>query len=382
MNILYLSPYVPELRASHAGGVCMGKEVEFLKQNHNLFVLTFCNDKYEEKLLSDHPDFQFIRTSRIYFIRMILTHLGMPNLFALRSGKKFKKLVCQIIEENHIDAVHAEYTQMGQYVWIKEKYPHIKFYMVAHDVVLQSYERQSLENSGLLRIWSRIEKEKVKRYEGRYVRSADLVFTFNEKDKSLIHDFYGVDHVRIINPYYGIDFSDSDTTIEKENSVCFVGQMGRAENHTAAMRLIRIYKEMDIPGWKLNIIGANPKEELLKEESENIHITGFVENINEEIMKNRIAVFPLTTGAGIKFKVLLTFGLGLPVITTSVGAEGIDPEGKVLILAESDEEIKKNLKKLVSDETYLQEKGKASIDFVRKRFSWDLSANVFSEVYG
>lgn len=116
-------------------------------------------------------------------------------------------------------------------------------------------------------------------------------------------------------------------------------------------------------------------------ESDNIHITGFVENIHNEIAKNKIAVFPLKTGAGIKFKVLLTFGLGLPVITTSVGAEGIDPDGKVLILAETDEEITQNLKKLICDDSYLQKKSKESAEFVRWKFTWKTTEDVFTEVY-
>lgn len=50
MKILHLSPYVPDVRASHAGGVLMGKEVETLKQLHPVHVLTFCNNQREEEL--------------------------------------------------------------------------------------------------------------------------------------------------------------------------------------------------------------------------------------------------------------------------------------------------------------------------------------------
>ena len=360
----------------------MGKVLETLKQHHNVHVLTFCNTEYEEKLLQDHPDFQYIHTSRLYFIWMVLTHIYLPNLFALRSDEKFFRMICDVIEQDHIDVVHAEYSQMGQYVRIKKKYPEIRFNLLSHDVVLQSYERLYKEGSFFSRIWAAVEREKVKRYEKKYLSAANLIFTLNEKDKTLIHDFYGIDHVRVINPYYGIDFPGTDTKVEKDNSICFVGQMGRIENHTAAMRLIKIFKEIDISGWKLTIIGANPKEELLKEESEQIHITGFVENIDEEIAKNKIAVFPLTTGAGIKFKVLLTLGLGLPVITTSVGAEGIDPDGVILILAESDEEIKESLIKLISDEKSLGERSKASVNFVKRHFGWDATEDVLKEVYG
>ena len=382
MNILYLAPYVPDVRAGHAGGVCMGKTVETLKKNHNVYVLTYCNNAYEVKLLFDHPDFQYVKTSRLTFVWSILTHLLMPNLFAVRSDKAFCRLVCKTIEEKKIDVIHAEYTQMGQYVCIKEKYPGIKFNLVSHDVVLQSYERQCRNGSIFSRIWAAVEREKVKRYEKKYLSAADLIFTFNEKDKSLLNEFYGIDHVRLINPYYGIDFTGQNTNVKKENSICFVGQMGRIENHSAAMRLIKIFKQMDISGWKLNVIGAYPKEELLNEESENIHITGFVENINDEILKNKIAVFPLTTGAGIKFKVLLAFGLGLPVITTSVGAEGIDPDGKVLVLAETDDEIKQQMEIFMSNDSYCLEKSSSAVDFVRNNFNWKFTEAVFSEIYG
>ena len=41
MNILHISPYVPSLHTNHAGGVCMGKQVEALRKKHNVFVLSF-----------------------------------------------------------------------------------------------------------------------------------------------------------------------------------------------------------------------------------------------------------------------------------------------------------------------------------------------------
>ena len=112
----------------------------------------------------------------------------------------------------------------------------------------------------------------VKRYEKQYLAASDSVFVFNKKDEALLHDFYGICRTWVINPYYGLDFEVKNPGMKKERAVCFVGQMGRAENHKAALRLIRIFREIDIPGWKLNIIGANPKEELKKEESERIHV--------------------------------------------------------------------------------------------------------------
>ena len=80
MNILHISPYVPDVRASHAGGVLMGKTVETLKERNRVFVLTFRNDEKEEEMLKQHPDYAFVRTSRGTYIRKVLQYLWMPNM--------------------------------------------------------------------------------------------------------------------------------------------------------------------------------------------------------------------------------------------------------------------------------------------------------------
>ena len=382
MKILHLSPYVPDVRASHAGGVLMGKEVETLKQLHPVHVLTFCNNQREKELLRDHPDFGFIRTSPLIFLRKVLTFFWMPNMFALRKDRQYWKKACEIIEREQIDAVYAEYTAMGQYSRLKKKYPGLVFHLVEHDIAIQSYERQCTEAKGIRKIYKQIERAKVWKYEKQYVRNADLVYVLNGKDEKLLAERYGVKNIRVLNPYYGIDFSRTGETGGKEKAICFIGNMGRDENHTAAMRLIRIFREMNLTDWKLNIIGAYPREELKQQESDSIHITGFVEDINAEIVKNAMAVFPLTCGAGIKLKVLLAFSLGLPVITSAVGAEGIDPEGKVLLLAETDEKFRSGMETLMENEDLRTRIGAASLAYVRKNFGWDKSEQIFREVYG
>ncbi len=382
MNILHISPYVPDVRTNHAGGVCMGKEVEALRQNGNhVTVLTFVNNELEEKLIKDHPDYEYVKTSRQEYVLKVLSHLNMPNLFALRNSKEFERKMIEIIERDHIDAIHAEYTAMGQFYKIKEKYPHIKFNLVEHDIVLQSYTRLTDTSTGLRKLYYAFQKKLVRKYEEEYCRKADLVFTLNDKDVRLLEQLYGITGARIITPYYGVDFDNISKAEKIPHSLCFVGQMGREENHSAAMRLIRIFKEINRPDYQLTIIGAHPKEELQAQAADNIRITGFVDDINEEILKNEIAVFPLLFGAGIKLKVLLAFGLGLPVITTAVGAEGIDEDGRVLQLAETDEEIRKQITGLLDDPEKLKQTAEASVEYVREHFGWEKTEKLFREIY-
>lgn len=70
-------------------------------------------------------------------------------------------------------------------------------------------------------------------------------------------------------------------------------------------------------------------------------------------------------GAGIKLKVLLACGLGLPVITTDIGAEGIDEDGNTLILANTDDQIKNEIIGLIDDSNKIKSKSIESKDFVK-----------------
>ncbi len=112
-------------------------------------------------------------------------------------------------------------------------------------------------------------------------------------------------------------------------------------------------------------------------------MTGFVEDISQAILRNKIAVFPLTHGAGIKVKVLLCMAKGVPVITTAVGAEGIDEAGQVLTIAETDAEFAAAVSRYfeMSPEEY-KEKRRAVRRYVLEHFNWQKTVQVFEDLYG
>lgn len=384
MNILHLSPYVPSLKTYHAGGVVMGKDVEFLSKKNNVFVTGFINDEKERALTKDYPyEHRFFESSKMDKAKLILKNPSLPALFAIRSDKKILEELAHLIKEKNIDAIHAEYTAMGYYERLKEDFPNLIFNLTEHDVVQQSYRRYVHDASGIKKNVLKSQLKKVVSIEGQYLEKADNIIVLNDKDYGLVEKYYGFsEKTHIMNPYFGVD--GDDRVVKKEdNSICFVGQMARQENINAAKRLIKIVKDLreKLP-VTLYIIGANPPDDIKTEENDFIHVTGFVDDINLAIKKCEVAVFPLMEGAGIKIKVLQALGLGLPVVTTEVGAEGIDPDGKNgLILAETDDEIKKEILKLLSEKAYYDEKLSLSEKLMKEKFSMERTVKLFDELY-
>ena len=134
----------------------------------------------------------------------------------------------------------------------------------------------------------------------------------------------------------------------------------------------------------LHIIGNGPSKRIYEESANNpnIIITGFVEDPDTYIKKYcDIMVFPLIYGAGIKIKVLTSMSLGLPTITTAIGAEGIDDTGIILTIANSDSEITKAILKYLSSHDNLITLGKMNKKFIKENFSWKKTERVFKKIY-
>lgn len=395
MNILHISPYFPSTKANHAGGVCMGKEVETLKKWHQVYVLTFEASEFDAGLKKEYEKdehYHSVKISKITRMAHVIAEPWMPNYFAARSSFRFAWELISMVKKYKIDAIHAEYASMGQYLWIRSLFPHIKFNIVEHDMTAQSYERKVADSHGLKRTYLKFQLDRVLKKEGKYCRRADQVFPLNQKDKKLIQDRYGVSDCKVLNPYYGIEDSvleNGGTEEQSENkrepyTICFLGQMGRDENYLAAMRLINIAEKVkeQIPDLQVYIVGNRPPEKLKQRENEWVHVTGFVEDVDIYLKTAALAVFPLTLGAGIKLKVLRSLAMGTPVITGKVGAEGIDETYQVLIPAETDGEYEEQiLDQLLNPEKRALCAAKTR-NYIREHFSWKTSERILAEVYG
>ncbi|WP_394523283.1 glycosyltransferase family 4 protein [Lacrimispora sp. JR3] len=367
----------------------MGKEVDTLKKWNRVFILTFITSKFDHDIAVKYKNDYFYKTVNINKWTKLLHVLFLPilpNFFAARSSIRFAFHIITMIKKNNIEAVHAEYSSMGQYFGlIRWLFPSIKINLVEHDVTIQSYERMRDSAAGIIKFYYEWQCKLIKKAEASYCRKADTVIVFNEKDKSLIQKYYKIKDVRVLNPYYGIDekieFQSNYTN--KGKNICFLGQMSRKENYEAAYRLIQISKliKKNIPDLQVYIVGNNPPQCLKAEENEYIHVTGYVEKVDSYILKCQLAVFPLLLGAGIKLKVLRSLALGVPVITGKIGAEGIDEEGKIIVLAESNTEYQLAVEELLNDDKKRQALSEKSKVYAINNFGWEKSIKTLRSLY-
>ncbi len=124
---------------------------------------------------------------------------------------------------------------------------------------------------------------------------------------------------------------------------------------------------------KLTVIGSNPPKEIQALSSTDIIIKGYVtdDELGEAYKNHRLCIIPLRYGAGVKGKVIESMYYGLPLVTTTIGAEGLDGIESFAEIADNARDFASAILNIYDDFDLLSEKSQRGVAFVQENFSED-----------
>lgn len=190
-----------------------------------------------------------------------------------------------------------------------------------------------------------------------------------------------------IQAYCFEEFGLSDLVPLRERSgVLFVAGFGHPPNVDAAEWLVKAILPKLIaadPAVRIYLVGSNPSDKVLELASEHVVVTGYVEDavLQDFYRRCRVAVVPLRFGAGIKSKVVEALQQGLPLVTTQIGAQGLDDVERVAHVADDPESIAASVRELLTNDALWQELSKASSRYAEQRFSKRSMREALAEVF-
>jgi sugar transferase (PEP-CTERM/EpsH1 system associated) len=127
------------------------------------------------------------------------------------------------------------------------------------------------------------------------------------------------------------------------------------------------------PDLQFTIVGRNPPREVRALESDRIHVTGTVDDVRPYYDSAIAAIVPLRSGSGTRLKILEAMAAGVPVISTRLGAEGIEIEDNVhFLLADTGREIAAAVQRVVSSPETRTRLSQAARELVRKTYDWSV----------
>lgn len=215
------------------------------------------------------------------------------------------------------------------------------------------------------------------RYEKMAVEKSDGIIAVSELDRRAFVKFYHIRNGRVLSIENGVDVDYFYAMpFIKNYNVTFVGNMGYAPNEQAAIHFIRevFPKIIDkYPEAHFYVVGTGASEKLRKYECRNVIITGRVEDVREYIANAHVVCVPLLTGSGTKYKVLEAMACERAVVTTLIGAEGLDVSDKESILiAKTDEDMMKYINELFTNEERCREIGRKARAFILRYHAWNV----------
>jgi glycosyltransferase involved in cell wall biosynthesis len=137
-----------------------------------------------------------------------------------------------------------------------------------------------------------------------------------------------------------------------------------------------------IPNIRFLVVGRNPPPEVQALQSEHVIVTGTVPDVTPYYQQSHVAVVPLRAGGGTRLKIPEAMALGRPVVSTSVGCEGIDAQsGKHLLLRDDPRQFAEAIIALLNDCDLYANIRRAGRELVVSRYDWDAIAERTLKIY-
>jgi glycosyltransferase involved in cell wall biosynthesis len=348
-----------------------------LSRRFSLTLLSMC-ESGDEMHAALPDDGVFDRVERVFLSRRrsyLNTLLALPTRTPLQvayyRSRAFAAAVTRLLPSH--DGAFVHLVRCAEYVRKSDK-PRV---LEMTDAISLNYSRvkQLRRARGLKSRVFGIEAKRLLDYERTIVDDFDLSVLVSRTDRDYL--FPGQPAKKVMVCSNGVDLSGLPYTARSMASriLIFIGDMRTVQNQDmchyfaeAVLPLLR--KRAD---YRFRIVGSiAPALAERFRAYDGVDVTGRVESVAQAAFDGAIGVCPMRIGAGVQNKILEYMALGLPVVTTSLGHEGLGAQsGRDLLIADTPEEFVDRIEQLVADEAAAVEMTARARAFVEHEHGWE-----------
>lgn len=326
---------------------------------------------------------EILRTAK----RLVLLGRGMPFQVCRFYHSEMERRLKRMLAEQHFDVIEGVYPQMAPYLLMARTVaPKAKYVLEEIDLSFISKEREKPTKRGISQWLAFLEHDRMRRYAANLWQHFDRVITMSETDKRSLLSVVPTAEVSVVPN--GVD-TEFFAPLAKRGSVdrmkvAFLGGSQHYPN-VDAMKFFatEIVTRIRLPktDFVFKIIGAFDSR-LMPQLPFPTEFTGYVEDIRPHLCECSLLIVPLRIGGGTRLKILEAMALGVPVLATTIGCEGIEalPERDVII-TDDPQVFADQMMAMLTDEPLRERLSRNARQLVEQKYSWTEIVESLVQVY-
>ena len=294
-----------------------------------------------------------------------------------------KQALAEVLERKEFDIVQLESVHLAEYLPIiraaKSKPKIICDWHNVESELMQRYSEQA--SNAPRRFYAQVTAKRMADLEQRIMSHFDGHVTVSDRDRDQLKTWAPDVPIYVIENGVNVEYySPKEGQDElRRFRIVFIGSMDYHANTEAVTRFAesiwpRIHEKF--PDLVFTIVGRNPTPEVVAlNERPGIDVTGRVRDVRPYCREALASVVPLRIGGGSRLKILEAMAADLPIVSTNLGAEGIDARhGENILIADSDDDFTKALLLLCENETERAQLALAGRTLVESHYDWSVLA--------
>ena len=286
-------------------------------------------------------------------------------------SEAFAAKLRQVLQADRYDVVHVESIFLTPYLPLIRRYSDAKVILRAHNVEHLIWRRVAESTRhGLRRWYLKHLSLTLRAYELEHIGAYDGVVCITRNDA----DYFRANGCRrpIVDIPFGVEIEELPNVEAEPASLFHIGAMDWMPNRESIQWMLDevwpvVHRE--VPQARLYLAGRKMPERWMRADIEGVNVVGEVPDAMHFIASKQINVVPLLSGSGIRVKIIEAMSVGKAVVTTTVGAQGIDyTDGENLLIANTPQEFAQQIKRLVDDPGYCSRVGQAAARLVAEHY--------------
>lgn len=293
-----------------------------------------------------------------------------------------QRAIDHLCEQVAFDVVQIEFSHMCSY-----RVPQSAALVLdEHNIEYELLQRmQESERSLVRRVYSGQEHRKVRRVEQALWHTVDACAVTSDREKRIIHEYAPQARLAVVpNGVDGAFFAPKHLEPEPE-TIVFTGLLKFRPNLDAVRFLVDdILPKVQRfrPKAQVTLVGEAAAAELTALRRHNVTVTGWVPDVRDYLARAAVVVAPLRVGSGTRLKVLEALAMGKPIVSTTLGCEGINVLNRThLLVADGADAFAAGILELFSDPASAEAMGQRGRSLVLEQYSWDGAVARLEELY-